>query len=732
MDCMVRRQEVGNLFSRDLSITGQGCKTSNEKGSLQFYSTGAIIHIRTDPLHHQHEAINWMKKKEYQTDQKGVGSGGILADDMGLGKTLDCISIIIQYHNNTLIPEGEDSAPPQGQRMFTLIVVPLSLLLQWKEEIIKHTDCSEDDVLIYHGTGRKGSLDKFTGIVVITTYDIVRKEFVNRFEPKNRPRNSKKAKFTGKVLFDIVWFRIILDEAHKIRTQLNSTTRAVCRLSSKRRWCVTGTPFNNRLEDLKSLAEFIGIEPYNSNYWWTNHSIDDMALKEWRKCFILVRTKFSVLNLPPINYEVIQVEFSPEESQFYGKLYADALSLYSEFKAMSGTRKSRLFGTMLSWLIRLRQACIHPLLLLGRAWTRPYAEKSMAGNLYVREICCQCKESISDMAESRYSVLSCGHYICALCEGDCQLCQMASPWLGEETVTIDKKETSRDKAGKRKRHKQIAPTRRYKSSSKFKAICEWCKTSLEQDPQNKVVLFSQWTSCLDLVEYFLREEYGIQVFRFDGDIPTINERNNIVRKFSNSTEDTTSSTSIGPPGLIFKFLSKIKASQDESPPTIERPKGVDGQGKSSIHSTHLIKEEPNLLRSVPPSCRVMLLSLQCGGLGLNLISANRVGFIDPWYNPFFEQQAIDRVHRIGQTNPVTVVRFRVNKSIEMDIARIQEKKKLAATNILSGSGHSGSTSATNDPTNFSSLVDQNSGLSEQDVHEIFKRASNILFCEKKH
>jgi SNF2 family DNA or RNA helicase len=71
--------------------------------------------------------------------------------------------------------------------------------------------------------------------------------------------------------------------------------------------------------------------------------------------------------------------------------------------------------------------------------------------------------------------------------------------------------------------------------------------------------------------------------------------------------------------------------------------------KTSLAELERFKTDPN--------CRVLLATVQSGGVGLNITAANHVAFLDRWYNPFVHQQAEDRCHRIGQTKPVHVTYF---------------------------------------------------------------------------
>ena len=79
---------------------------------------------------------------------------------------------------------------------------------------------------------------------------------------------------------------------------------------------------------------------------------------------------------------------------------------------------------------------------------------------------------------------------------------------------------------------------------------------------------------------------------------------------------------------------------------------------------------------------VFLISLKAGGFGLNLTAASYVVLFDPWWNPAVENQAIDRTHRIGQTNKVIAYRLLIKNSIEEKIRDLQKQKKALAEDVL--------------------------------------------------
>ena len=100
-------------------------------------------------------------------------------------------------------------------------------------------------------------------------------------------------------------------------------------------------------------------------------------------------------------------------------------------------------------------------------------------------------------------------------------------------------------------------------------------------------------------------------------------------------------------------------------------------------------------------CRVFLISLKAGGVGLNLTAADYVYIVDPWWNPAVEQQAIDRTHRIGQTKNIFAYRMICIDTIEDKILQLQERKKILAKELIA------------DDANFVKA------LSKQDVEYLF-------------
>jgi SNF2 family DNA or RNA helicase len=171
----------------------------------------------------------------------------------------------------------------------TLVVCPASVLRQWANELsVKVTEGAKLSVLVYHGGSRTrdpNELAKYD--VVVTTYMTVANEVPkensdvekndiemsgisagskrkrlpkkqSKAKKKNKPSNSD-----GGPLARVKWFRVVLDEAQTIKNYRTQVSRACCGLRAERRWCLSGTPIQNKIDDLYSYFCFLKYEPYS-------------------------------------------------------------------------------------------------------------------------------------------------------------------------------------------------------------------------------------------------------------------------------------------------------------------------------------------------------------------------------------------------------------------------------------------------------------------------------------
>ena len=355
---------------------------------------GTLEGIKVKLLPHQVEGVKWMRGREVGAQKKGkVTKGGILADDMGLGKTLQSISLII----GNPMPGPEDAGwKPHFKdvKKATLVVAPLALIRQWEAEIKdKVADGHHPRVCVHHGPQRtKDPKELAKYDVVITTYQILVSEHGN-----SNP-DSTKGPQAG--CFGIHWFRVILDEAHSIKNRNAKATKACCALRSEYRWCLTGTPMQNNLDELQSLVHFLRIPPYDELAEWRANIDGPMksgrghiAIKRLHtllQCFMKRRTKDILKEegalvaggkkaldaakakakeegqdeavMPTPAFKVtqrkvvtVETQFSEAEREFYDRLEARA------DKSLEKMMKGKVnYANALVLLLRLRQACNHP------------------------------------------------------------------------------------------------------------------------------------------------------------------------------------------------------------------------------------------------------------------------------------------------------------------------------------------------------------------------------------
>ncbi len=267
-----------------------------------------------------------------------VNWGGILADDMGLGKTVQALSFLHHYRD-------------QHNKLTALVVCPTTLIFNWENEIRKFTPALSYH--IHHGGDRtrdKLALSEYN--VIITTYGTLRSDI--------------------KLLIEIPFDYVILDESQAIKNPASKVTKAACLLHAKHRLCMSGTPLQNNTFDIFAQMNFLNpgmlgsIEFFRQEFAIPIDKFSEADRKDHlRKLlypFILRRTKEQVAkDLPEKTETILYCEMEDEQRKIYDAYRNDYRDKILGTIETQGIQKSQL--TILQGLMKLRQICDSPAIL---------------------------------------------------------------------------------------------------------------------------------------------------------------------------------------------------------------------------------------------------------------------------------------------------------------------------------------------------------------------------------
>jgi len=269
--------------------------------------------------------------------------GGCLADDMGLGKTVQVLAMLDVRRKER-----------RKEKRPSIVVVPRSLLFNWQREAERFTPRLR--VLEHMGTSRDVSrIDASTVDVVLTTYGTLRRD----------------AAALAEIPFDYA----ILDEAQAIKNAGSAGAKAARLLTADHRLAMTGTPVENRIEELWSLCEFLnpGMLGGASSFAKLVKGSDREMLARALRPIILRRTKEQVAKeLPKRSEQTLTVELEGVQRKFYDGLLTAYRRSVLERVDKVGVGKSRMH--ILEALLRLRQAACHPVLADPRKSAAPSAK----------------------------------------------------------------------------------------------------------------------------------------------------------------------------------------------------------------------------------------------------------------------------------------------------------------------------------------------------------------------
>ncbi|MFN0056869.1 MAG: DEAD/DEAH box helicase [Planctomycetota bacterium] len=268
---------------------------------------------------------------------RALQMGGCLADDMGLGKTVQVLALLEE-----LRAQGKETRP-------SLLVCPKSLVYNWLAEAGRFTPLI--GVLDLSGPEREMEQVATGGFrLVVTTYGVVRRD-IERFR-------------------ELDFCYVVLDEAQTIKNAGSQSARAVRLLRGEHRLALSGTPIENRVQDLWSICEFLNpgmLGSLRSLHRLVKRPAETThgprsgldLLSSALRPFLLRRTKHQVANeLPPKTEQTLFCDMEDEQRALYQQLLVHYRATALERAEHEGLASSRMH--VLEALLRLRQVACHP------------------------------------------------------------------------------------------------------------------------------------------------------------------------------------------------------------------------------------------------------------------------------------------------------------------------------------------------------------------------------------
>ncbi|KAL8275788.1 hypothetical protein Esti_000351 [Eimeria stiedai] len=282
------------------------------------------------------------------------------------------------------LKRDEDNLLPGG----TLIIVPLSLISQWQAEVKRHLRRGVATVIRYYGSSRCREAELLAAhTIVLTTYQTLASDF-RALTKLTAPGVENtlglpELAFTSTSdgvdtpLASIRFRRVVLDEGHTIKNTSSLLNRACNALKADARWILTGTPLQNDLSDAFALVQFLRVSPMGSRRWWRAKVTQVMergmvraAVETVRRVLapLMLRRQGSdtdedgkpLLPLPSIKIHTFRLQLTYEERLFYQTVFEQSKAKFDQL--VKSGQVLQHYTHVLQLLLRLRQACNHPLL----------------------------------------------------------------------------------------------------------------------------------------------------------------------------------------------------------------------------------------------------------------------------------------------------------------------------------------------------------------------------------
>ncbi|NXS06837.1 TTF2 factor, partial [Neodrepanis coruscans] len=582
--------------------------------------------LKVPLLLHQKQALAWLLWRESQRP-----CGGILADDMGLGKTLTMIALILaqkqlkkEKRTETLeiwVSKNDCTVVPSHS---TLIICPASLVHHWKKEIDRRVAFGKLRVYLYHGPNRDKHAEVLSGYdVVVTTYSLLSKEVPTSKEEGEVPAEDHdvgSGSSPCSPLLRVAWARLILDEAHNIKNPRTQTAVAVCKLRAGARWAVTGTPIQNNLLDMYSLLRFLRCSPFDEYKVW-KYQVDNNTKKGGERLSLLTRSLLLQRTKDQLDSSGKPLVSLPQRST-----QLHQLKLSAEEQSVYNVLFARSRSTLQSYLKRQEQ----------KIEEREYA----AGNPFMKvaqEFGVSQKEFLAG-SQSASHVSSTVHVLSMLLRLRQCCCHLSLLKVALDQVNLNSEGLS---------------------LSIEEQLGALTLSELET-PDSKSTVYLNGTA-------------------FKTDIFEITRESSKISHLLAELKTIQSHTKPQKSVVVSQWTSMLKVVAVHLQRLGLKYATLDGSVNPK-QRMDMVEEFNNN----PKGPQVMLVSLLAGGVGLNLTGGNHLFLLDMHWNPALEDQACDRIYRVGQQKDVVIHRFVCEGTVEEKILQLQRRKKGLAQQVLSG------------------------------------------------
>ncbi|XP_051464792.1 LOW QUALITY PROTEIN: transcription termination factor 2 [Apus apus] len=584
--------------------------------------------LKVPLLLHQKQALAWLLWRESQRP-----CGGILADDMGLGKTLTMIALILaqkqlktEKRKETLqiwLSKNDSTVIPSHS---TLVICPASLIHHWKKEIDRHVDWGKLRVYLYHGPSRDKHAEALSEYdVVVTTYSLLSKEIPTRKEEGEVPAEDHDVGSWSSPcspLLRVAWARVILDEAHNVKNPRVQTSIAVCKLRANARWAVTGTPIQNNLLDMYSLLRFLRCSPFDEYKVW-KYQVDNNSKKGGERLSLLTRSLLLRRTKDQLDSAGKPLVSLPQRST-----QVHQLKLSAEEQSVYNVLFARSRATLQSYLKRQEEKNE------GREYAGGNPFEKVAQEFGVSQ-----REFLAG-SQTASQVSSTVHVLSMLLRLRQCCCHLSLLKVALDQVNLNNEGLS------------------LSIEEQLSALT----LSELQTPDSKSTVYLNGTAFKTDIFEITRE--STKIAHLLAELKTI-------QSHSESQKSV----------IVSQWTSMLKVVAVHLRRLGLKYATVDGSVNPKQRMD--VVEEFN---NNPKGPQVMLVSLLAGGVGLNLTGGNHLFLLDMHWNPALEDQACDRIYRVGQQKDVVIHRFVCEGTVEEKIVQLQRRKKVLAQQVLSGKG----------------------------------------------